>query len=142
MIENPIPVRWKITLLCVVLPYLLPVLAYGADTVVLSGVPTTKVESSNNQTSHFTLPENQKSEFRLLSVKRDGKYFWATREYRPLLHTVSGAFHYFTELRGGGYIKVVDRRVLLEEKTPRFLYMEHLTLWLETLTYWGTADNP
>jgi len=60
---------------------------------------------------------------------------------KPLIHSVSGAFHYFTDPSGGGYIKVVDQRLLMEKKNPRYLYMEHLTLWMQTLTYCGTAED-
>lgn len=112
-----------------------------ADVVVISGRPLTKVESSSKGTKQFSLNPEQQSEYGLIILKRGDSYFWASREMKPLTHSVSGAFHYFINPNGGGYIKVVDRRLLMEEKNPRFLYMEHLTLWMQTLTYWGAAEE-
>jgi len=89
--------------------------------------------------SVYPLGERQ-AQYGLVIVKRGNSYYWASREMKPLIRTVSGAFHYFTDPNGGGYIKVVDRRLLMEKKNPRYLYMEQLTLWMQTITYWGTAD--
>jgi len=113
----------------------------SADDVVISGRPLTKVESSGEDTKRFNLTKGQQSEYNLVIVKRGNSYYWASREMKPLIHNVSGAFHYFTEPSGGGYVKVVDRRLLTEENNPRYLYMEHLSLWMRTLTYWGTAEE-
>ena len=113
----------------------------GADEIVLSGRPMTKIESSTKGTKQFGLTPEQQSEFALMIVKRGDSYLWASREMKTLIHSVSGAFHYFTDPNGGGYIKVVDRRLLLEEENPRYLYMEHMTLWMQTFTYWGTAKE-
>ena len=113
----------------------------GADEVVISGRPLTKVESSGEDTKRFNLTEEQQVQYGLVILKRGKSYFWASREMKPLLHTVSGAFHYFADPNGGGYIKVVDRRLLMDKEKPRYLYMEHLTLWMQTLTYWGTQRS-
>ena len=118
---------------------LLPAAVHTAEQVVLYGTPTTKVESSSKETRKFRLSEKQKLKSRLMIVKRAGQYFWASREYRSLVHRISGAFHYFIEPNGGGYIKVVDRRLLFESNNPRYLYVEHTSMWLWTTTYWGSA---
>ncbi len=113
----------------------------GAEEIVISGRPLTKVESSDENTVRFNLTREQQSEYGLVILKRGNSYFWASREMKPLIHSVSGAFHYFSDPSGGGYIKVVDQRSLTEGGKPRFLYMKHLTLWMKTLTYWGTAEE-
>jgi hypothetical protein len=98
---------------------LLSAAARAAEQLVLYGTPPTKIESTSGESSKFRLSDNQKLKARLWIVKREGEYFWASREYRPLGHTINGAFHYFMEPNGGGYIKVVDRRSLLQNENPR-----------------------
>jgi len=112
--------------------------------VVLDAKPTVKVESGEGATSRLLLSEPDRTKHRVTITRRDGRYFWTSREDRELLHHGSGAFHYFIEPGGGGYIKVFDTRTLPEsmrDPGPRFRYMEHLTLWLGTITYWGASDE-
>ncbi len=67
-------------------------------------------------------------------MKRDGQYYWASRQDKSLLYSQSGEFHNFVEPGGNGYIRVL----IAEGKT---YYMEHLTLALKNITYWGSAEN-
>ncbi len=116
----------------------------GQTQLVLDGTPSKRTSSSDEGSTDDTLTEAQKNEFRLLITKVGDEYIWASREQKQLVHHESGAFHYFIDPQGGGYIKVYDQNVLPEfmrESTqPRFLYLEHLSLWLETTTYWGSAE--
>lgn len=115
----------------------------AVETVVLNTAPSSRVSSSDANTKREALSPAQQQEFRLVIKKRDGKYFWASRENRELLYTMSGAFHIFMDPRGGGYVKVFDKNLLAEsfrEPGPRFTYLEHNHLWLNTITYWGTAN--
>lgn len=117
-----------------------PVLAQ----VVLDAKPTVKVESGEGATSRELLSEPDRTKYRITIIRRAGRYFWTSREDRELVHHASGAFHYFIEPRGGGYIKVFDTHTLREsmrDPGPRFRYMEHLTLWLGTITYWGATEE-
>lgn len=112
--------------------------------VVLDAEPTVKVESSEGHTSRLVLPTPDRTKYRVTVTRREGRYFWTSREDRELVYHASGAFHYFVEPRGGGYIKVFDTQMLPEsmrDPGPRFRYMEHLTLWLLTITYWGATDE-
>jgi len=112
--------------------------------IVLDAKPTVKVESGEGATSRFVLSESDRTKAHVTIIRRGGRYFWTSREDRELLHHTSGAFHYFIEPRGGGYIKVFDTNMLPEsmrDAGPRFRYMEHLTLWLVTITYWGTSEE-
>jgi len=112
--------------------------------VVLDAEPTVKVESGERATSRLLLSEPDRTKYRVTITRRDGRYFWTSREGRELVHHASGAFHYFIEPGGGGYIKVFDTHTLpksMRDPGPRFRYMEHLTLWLGTITYWGSSDE-
>lgn len=80
--------------------------------VVLDAKPTVKVESSEGGTSRLTPSEPDRTRYRVTITRRDGRYFWTSREDRELVDHASGAFHYFIEPRGGGYIKVFDTQTL------------------------------
>ncbi len=99
---------------------------------------------SSEGSTDETLTEAQKNEFRLLITKLGDEYIWASREQRQLIHYESGVFHYFVNPQGGGYIKVYDQNTLpdsMRDPTkPRIVYLEHLSLWLQTTTYWGSAE--
>jgi hypothetical protein len=110
--------------------------------LVLNAQPTVKVESGEDATERVFVAEPEK--YRVVITKRDGQHFWASREDRVLVHSVSGAFHNFIPPGGAGYIKVFDTHMLPEsmrDPGPRFRYMEHLNLWRGTITYWGVSDN-
>lgn len=118
--------------------------APAAAQVVLDVKPTVKVESAEGGTTRTVLGEPARTEPRVTIVKKGERYFWTSREDRELLHHPSGAFHYFISPAGSGYIKVFDSHSLpasLRDGGPRFRYMEHVTLWLGTITYWGATDD-
>lgn len=112
--------------------------------VVLDAKPTVKVESGDGATARHLLSESDRTKYRVTISRRGGRYSWTSREDRELLHHLSGAFHFFIDPRGGGYIKVFDTHTLPEsvrDPGPRFRYMEHLTFWLGTITYWGASEE-
>ena len=72
----------------------------------------------------------------------DGKYYWATRGGKQLVKIESGAFEIYVDATGGGYIKVVKPELknsvaAMSNTEKQFDYIEHLTLGLRTVTYWG-----
>jgi hypothetical protein len=112
--------------------------------VVLDAKPTVKVESSEGATSRLLLSDPDRTKYRVTITRRDGRYFWTSREDRELVYHASGAFHYFIEPRGGGYVKVFDTQMLPEsmrDSGPRFRYIEHLTFWMGTISYWGASTE-
>jgi hypothetical protein len=118
--------------------------AAATGETVLDARPTVRVESSDGGTNGLLLTDAQQREWRVLITRRGDRYLWSSRENRELVHHVSGAFHHFIDPRGGGYVKVFDTSVLpesLRDSGPRFRYMEHLSIWLGTITYWGTSET-
>ena len=107
-----------------------------ADELVLSGTPLTKVESTSNSTQRTALSPEDAEEYSVTIVKRGARYFWASRENRELHHHVSGVYHHFKDLTGGGYVKVETL-----SSGEVFAYYEHLNLGLVTITYWGTSPR-
>lgn len=120
-------------------------LAFPASAqVVFDASPTVKVESGQRKTTRFTLSKKEQVEYRVTITRREGRYYWASRENKELVRVVSGAFQYFISPEGTGYVKVLDSH-LLQASTrpsgPRFQYMEHLPIMLSTITYWGAGDR-
>lgn len=118
--------------------------AAEAEEVVFNALPTSKVSSEAQETSRELLNESKRHEFRLLITKNGNEYLWVSRENRPLVHSISGAFHMFADPRGSGYIKIFDSSFIPESVRspgPRYTYMEHLHMHLGTITYWGSAES-
>jgi hypothetical protein len=115
-------------------------LARADERLVFSGTPTAKAESAAHVSNRLELTTQEQTEYRVLITTLDGKYYWASRENKELFHFRSGAFDWFVA-PGSGYIKVVDRQYLFQDDGPRYLYMEHLTLFLTTITYWGGGEH-
>lgn len=130
------------------LAFLLAILLFAspgiAQTIVLTAKPTAKVESGDASTERYVLSESEREKYRVIITRRDGRYFWSSRENRELIYQPSGALHYFIDPSGSGYVKILDTHMLPEsmrDPGPRFRYMEHLTLWLRMITYWGATDQ-
>ncbi len=106
----------------------------SASTVVVNGLPMKKVMSDIEGTESVTVSEKERFSYRLLITKKDKKYFWSSRENKELIFSQNGAFYDFVEPNGRGYIRVsiVDGKCL---------YMEHLTLGLKNITYWGIGED-
>ncbi len=105
--------------------------------VVLNGLPSYRVTASAGEAGHSELTESERFEFRILITKRGNDYLWASRDGRRLLHSESGIFHYFIDPKGAGYVKVTSL-------ADGVLYYEHMSLGMDTITYWGVTDalNP
>jgi hypothetical protein len=118
----------------------------AAAQLVFDASPTVRVQSGESETKRYVLSKKERMDFRVTIIRREGKFYWATRENLELLHSGSGAGHFFIAPKGAGYIKVFDTQYLPEgmrQAGPRFWYMEHLTMpgTLGTITYWGASDK-
>jgi len=99
--------------------------------VVISSLPSIKIETDENGSTKTKLSAEQASKNLITIIKAGGSYFWATRQYRPLIRNDSGLYTTFVCPKGGGYIKI--------EKTldGKFKVMEHVTIGMVTITYFG-----
>ncbi|MDA1064067.1 MAG: hypothetical protein O2907_07025, partial [Proteobacteria bacterium] len=103
------------------------------DSIVFAGLPFTKVESNAEATTQYEMSDAQSQEYRVLIVKRGGKYYWASRDNRELMHFQSGVAHWFVS-EASGYVKIVDTSLIPgNESSGGFVYIEHLTLLLDTI---------
>ena len=114
--------------------------------VVLDAKPTTKVESDANSTTRSVLSKADQDKYPVRIAKKGNQYIWVSRENAELVHHLSGAVHYFIDPTGGGYVKVLDTFKIpkfpksTRTPGPRYEYMEHVSLLLGTITYWGATD--
>lgn len=98
----------------------------------LEGRPAVVVTSGYAGTEKKVLTPQEARKNRLLVTVIDGRFFWASRENRPLELTTSGAFTYLSG-DAGSYVKFA-------RFGKKIVYMEHATLFLSTITYWGELD--
>src|SRR5262249_45448167 len=114
--------------------------------VVMDAKPTVRIYSDASSTTRSVLSKADQDNSRIRIAKQGNRYIWVSRENTELMHQASGAFHYFIDPHGGGYVKVFDReKVPKSSKStptpgPRYEYMEHVTLLLGSITYWGATD--
>jgi len=84
-----------------------------------------------NVNKESILSDEQKDKSRVLITKQGGKYFWATRENKEFFPVVSGIYIFYIS-PGAGYVKI---------NTVTNEYFEHMSLGLNTFTYWGNAEK-
>lgn len=103
------------------------------EVVVIKGTPIIQNKSSVEESVNFQLSESQQAESRLIITRKGHKYYWTSRQDRELAKHESGIYTIFLETKGAGYVKAM-------KSADKVLYMEHMGLGLETITYWGVAD--
>ena len=102
--------------------------------LILSGLPIKKDMSDIEGTEQVEMSKAEQWNYRLEITRKGDKYFWASRENKELLFSKSGGFFNFVEPNATGYVRIV--------KTEQgVLYMEHLTIGLKNITYWGIATE-
>jgi hypothetical protein len=104
-----------------------PLIPSGAS--ALEGTPSAKVEASPERSERRELDtRGHTDDLRIRIV--DGRYYWASRQDRPLTLTQSGEFTYLSSSEPGQYIRF--RRM-----NDRTAYVEHVDMGLRSVTYWG-----
>jgi len=71
-----------------------------------------------------------------------GKYYWASRENKPLVLIRGGAFNTYIAADGSGYIRVTIPEMkktvdAMGGAEADFDYVEHLLIGLSSVTYYG-----
>lgn len=94
------------------------------------GSPQFLVFSSTKGVQKNNLSAKEKKDGLLIIRKNeDGDYIWVTRGNNILNKSVSGIFIIYFATSGAGYIKI---------DSTSGQYIEHMSLGLETYTYYGT----
>jgi len=105
---------------------------------VIKANPAAKFQVSSEESLKTQLNSFESAKNLVWIVKRNGHYFWKSREDRKLDHVAGGLYHYFIDPKGGGYVKVEHG---LDGKIK---FLEHVGIGMITFTYFGNATvfNP
>ncbi|MFM8558176.1 MAG: hypothetical protein ACKOC6_00975 [bacterium] len=112
-----------------------------AATTVFSGTPETGVVSSMQDTKRVVLSSKDRTRYKCIIEKEGDDYYWVSRDRRLMAHTTSGPHHYFFAVVGAGFVKVMDTSALSSGTPIGFLYIEVLTLGLDSYSYWGQGSS-
>ena len=115
----------------------------GQYTTVFEGHPTRKIETSPEGATEFSMTPEESDEFLArVVVDREGNYFWASREMRPMVRLVSGS--YVTYATTTSYIRTyIDAVIDLKRLTPSesawgpYEYVEHIYVQFVGVNYYG-----
>lgn len=121
-----------------------PAAVRAQEAVVFEGRPIKKVTAGFEGVREDQLSADQTFEYQLRIVERNGKFFWASRQMKPLIRTESGAYITYVATDGSGYIRVgapmlLDLRDRLppERRAREIGYVEHLVLQFASVNYYG-----
>jgi hypothetical protein len=103
-----------------------------ANAIALEGIPTVRVDSAEGDTTRRVLSPNEATTSRLTVSIIDGKYYWASRDNRPLRLDASGPFTYLSS-EPGQYIRFTR----INDKVA---YVEHVDKPLGSVTWWGELE--
>jgi hypothetical protein len=105
------------------------------ETEIFVGVPTVKYDVSVNDYKQTKLTPSQAADNAVRISKVGNDYFWKSRDNRPLVYSQSGDFSLFVEPGGAGYVKIT------KAPTGEITFLEHVSLGLMTITYYGAAES-
>ena len=111
-------------------------------TTVFKGRPEIKVVERALNRDAGPVPQEQAPNLECIISRIGDRYYWATRENKEMVAIESGAFITFIAIEGAGYIKVIKPEMkgvasLMGDAEARFDYVEHLTIGLSSVTYFG-----
>lgn len=119
---------------------------HAETTVEFLGFPVIKIQEGGiDRIPSNVLPE-KRGEFQCIINKVGEKYYWASRENKEMIKIDSGkAFITYIALDGAGYVKVLKPeyydQVLDSPVDAAFEYIEHMSIGLTTITYFGNNPN-
>lgn len=100
----------------------------------LTGKPMAKASCDINGCIYEKLSETDQAKYELALTQANESYFWTSREGKSLNHYVSGIFDVYVRPDSSDYIKTTHQE-------NQCIYMEHLTLAFQTVTYWGICEE-
>jgi hypothetical protein len=126
-------------LYCLVVLFGINMQAFSEEEInVIKAQPTTKFKVSSEESVKTKLNSSESTKNLVWIVKKNGEYFWKSRENRKIDHFAGGLYHYFIDPRGGGYVKVE------QGLDGEIKFLEHVSIGLTTFTYFGEVKyfNP
>jgi hypothetical protein len=115
--------------------------AHADVETVFRGRPSVQIVQGGDESNRSVLSAEKAEQYDCVISQINGEYFWATRENRPLVRIDKGAYVTFIA-PGAGYVKVVKPELkeaasLADAAAGKFDYIEHLTMGITTVSYYG-----
>lgn len=110
---------------------------------VFIGLPETGTAFNGTEDAKFLkLTPERAQKLDCVIIKKGDKYFWTSRDNHEVEKNVGGAFITFKRLDRPDYVRIVDPNMkkdaaLLDKTSQKFDYVEHITINLTGLTYYG-----
>ena len=112
------------------------------EVVVFEGVPAVKFQADGKKENPHT-PEPltcaKASDYRCMIIKKDGKYYWKSRDNKEMKENTSGIYITFSRADGApDYVRIMNPTFSgVATQFGDWSYMEHFAHAMITLTYWG-----
>jgi hypothetical protein len=114
-----------------------------AQEQVFFGIPAVRINEDGATRAVKNLSPEQAAGYHCVISLIGDKYYWTSRESKPLTRSESGAYITCHATDGSGYVRIQDsgvKRVLASIGGPgTFDYVEHLLLGLTSVTYYGNV---
>lgn len=123
----------------------LPITPTATVKTVFIGLPKTGTAFSGTEDAKLLkLSHERAKKLDCVIIKKGDKYFWTSRDDHEVEKIVGGAFITFRRLDRPDYVRIVNPDLkrgaaLLDEAAEKFDYVEHITINLTSLTYYGSA---
>ena len=116
----------------------------NAQILTFTGIPSVKLTETGVERTSEKIELSKAKSVSCVIKEIDGKFFWETRGNKPLLKTENTAFITFLAVDGSGYIRVIkptqkEAASVMSITEKSFDYVEHLTLGLRSVTYYGKS---
>lgn len=117
-------------------------IAEAGSRIVFSGMPSVGATDAGVAREAKSIAAGEAKVLEVIVTEDGGKYFWASRENKPLVRFENERFITFVASGGEGYIKIAKPETMqmlrAGIKGYPFTYIEHLTAGLTTYTYFGS----
>lgn len=108
-----------------------------AESIVFEGAPDIKGVNTLQDVFNEPVNDENKKTSRLVITKENGQYIWFSREKNKLRFYKDDNFIYFVREDRPDYIKISKP----PQSEGKYIYMEHMSDGMKTLTYWGKSDK-
>jgi len=116
----------------------------NAQSFSFTGIPSVKVSEGGVERNIEKIEKSKALSVACIIKEIDGKFYWETRGNKPLVKIDSGAFIIFLAVDGSGYVRLIKPSLKeaasgMSTTEKNFDYVEHLTLGLRAVTYYGKS---
>jgi len=114
--------------------FLFSTVAVHAQEAVFIGIPFEVAYIKPGEASYKPIPQQKQTKLMAVVSKKEGRYFWTSRENKELSKSVSEIVTTYSSLDGSGYIKVFSAE-------GKSMYLEYIPYWVNSITYYGSVEK-